>query len=305
MSEMGLAPQGLEAFDWQINCSEWLAKHLLNGDQLLLDGDGVLVKGDSLSRTKLLEPSLISSLIKLESVGVPIGLATARGKHLVERLRSEGLLIQGTSILEEGQAVMKNGQLQYLVSPAYIKFLGATRQNLKSLTGHRDKWGMVVDNPEDLFCRGSHQWQGKARASWWFRQTGDFDSDARKAEAIFKPTITKMATEFGFSLGKDINLSIVRMRENNLAMMVIRFNGFEKATAANYLDKPVVFIADGFGDLNLGEKIAEKGGGNLGIKGNLDISAEPAKFLTEVADWVVDSPAQLVPIFNSTVRLLS
>jgi len=286
-------------------CSEWLAEHLLNGSQLLLDGDGVLVRGDSLSRTRLLEPSLISSLMTLESIGVPVGLATARGQHFVERLRGEGLLIKGTSILEEGQAVLKNGELKYLVPSEYTRFLGEVRQKLKQSPAYKKSWGEVSSTNEDVFCRGSHQWQGRARASWWFHQTGRFESDARKLQLMFLPTIAGMATEYGFSLGKDISLSLVRMRENNLAMMVIRFNGFEKATAAGYLDKPVVFIADGFGDLNLGNKVLESGGGVMGLRTNLDISNEPNMFLNEVADWVLDNPKQLAQIVRLTAKSLA
>jgi hypothetical protein len=69
-------------------CSVWLGEHLKKGRQLLLDGDGVLVKGDSLNRIKILNLGLLPSLSGLEAGGVKVGVATARGEHLVvERSR--------------------------------------------------------------------------------------------------------------------------------------------------------------------------------------------------------------------------
>lgn len=299
----------LSTLDWEpslINnpCSVWLAANLANGAQLLLDGDGVLAKSDSLTRTKWLEPALIKSIRRLETLRVKVGVGTARGEHFVERLRAEGLLINGVSILEDGQAVIKKGVLQYLVSPQHLRFIGDLRERLKQSGSCRKSWFEVLSAPE-TFCPGNHQWQGRARASWWFSQTGDFTHDALKMQKIFWPILKQAAEKYNLVIGIDVGLSLIRMRGNNLAIMAVRCNGFEKASAIGYLDSPAVLVADGEGDLNLGTGILAGGGGILGIGGNLDISGEPTRFLRDKADWVIDSPQQLVSIFDGAARLLA
>lgn len=284
----------------------WLGEHLKKGRQLLLDGDGVLVKGDSLNRIKILDSGLLPALSGLEASGVKIGVATARGEHLVRWLRDQGLKLEGISIIEDGQAVIKDGRLEYLVPENFLQFVGRLRNRLqKKSLGWKETWRETEQFPKTSFCNGNHQWQGRARASFWFKQTGSYSGDLQRLKAIFLKTIIGLAEDQGLEIGKDIGLSLVRMRTNDLAMLVVKHNQAEKANGAGYLPHGAVLAEDGFGAINLGRIIKENGGGVIGIRGNLDISAEAGVFLREVADHVLNDPLELVKVLRIAKDLIT
>jgi hypothetical protein len=213
-------------------------------------------------------------------------------------LRDQGLKLEGISIVEDGQAVIKDGRLEYLVPESFLRFLGSLRSVLKSQSGWKKNWKETELSPMDSYCSGNHQWQGRARASFWFRQTGNQVGDWALAKRLFFEPIMSLAEKTNLEIGKDIGLSLVRMKGNNLGMLVIEHNGAEKAMAAGYLANGAVLVEDGFGAINLGRKIKERGGGVIGLKGNLDISADPGVFLREVADHVLENPAELAQVLN-------
>ncbi len=279
-------------------CGVWLGEHLKTGRQLLLDGDGVLVKGDSLNKTIILDPELLPVLTVLEENGVKIGMATERGEHIVQWLREHSLKLEGVSIIEGGQAVIDNGRLKYLVPENFLQFVGELRRKLMDQPGWKKSWGETEQLPTDSFCSGNHQWQGRARASFWFRQTGSYGGDLNRLKSLFLRPIMSLAAKDNLEIGADIGLSLVRMKTNDLGILVVKHNQVEKATAAGCLTNGAVLVEDGFGAINLGRAIKERGGGVIGLKGNLDISADPDIFLREVADFVLEKPAGLVQVLT-------
>lgn len=285
---------------WQ-QCGELIASHLSLGSPLILDIDGVVCRADSLDRPELTTPAIITSVKTLENLGVKVGVATARGEHIVEYLRREhNLQIEGPAILEEGQVLIKDGNKEYLAVPNHPKFIADLRQEFMLDPRFQDSWRMVKmifeSSGAPTFCPGNFQWQGECRASFWFFAHGDKDRDRQILTTIFESKLRKLAQKNELDYEKDLAVSVSRMSVGNLGILSIkgRVDGLpvNKGTAAEKLVQPWVFAADGFGDTALAIVTKKFNGAVIGIEGNLDVSDEPPEFLKN-ADFVLRNPEEL------------
>ena len=263
------------------SCAAAIAKHLGANRQLLLDVDGVICQADALDFPRLTAPSIISSIRGLEDRGIAVGVATARGMHIVDYLREEhSLQLEGSSILEEGQMLLREGRVEHTVPNAHRMFIRNLREKLQQHSGFRPLWQEVEAK---TFCPGDRQWQGQSRASLLFRAEDGIEEGYEILVSI-ELTLAETAKANGLD-PQDIVIGVNRMSMNNLGIITI--NGkkdgqyVDKGIAAKILEGSWVFVADGFGDSHLALVTKERGGLVVGIEGNLDVSSEPPKFLTQ------------------------
>lgn len=288
-------------------CGLAMAAHFLQGQSLLLDGDGVTVKGDSLFEPELTTPDIIEAIRSVETSGVSVGVATARSSRFVDFLRNFSLDLKGPAILEEGQVVETSANRTLLVSPSHKVFVARVREVLKNHPNWRRSWREVQvhasnGNGELFFCDGHEQWQGDSRISFWFHAVGSEERDFHIKREIIDATIKPVGESLGLTMGKNYMTSLGRMTlehvgtSGHLGIISLKsaHNGHpvNKSMAAAFLGKPYVFVADGEGDPPLGAYNLRNGGINIGIKGNLDISNDPSRFM-RVSEYVMDDASSL------------
>lgn len=285
-------------------CGLTMAAHFLHGQSLLLDGDGVTVKGDSLFEPELTTPDITRAIRLIEEAGVPVGVATARSSRFIDFLRSFSLKITGPAILEEGQLIEMPEAKVFLTSSVHKEFVAKVKKELKTHPNWRPNWHNVQvpethANGELFFCDGHEQWQGDSRISFWFHAVGSEDRDFHIKREIIDATINAVGESFGLTMGKNYMTSLTRMTLEHIGtagyLGIISLksvhNGHpvNKSMAAAFLGKPYVFVADGVGDPPLGAYNLHTGGINIGLKGNLDVSNDPSRFM-KLSAYVLDDP---------------
>lgn len=260
--------------------AHWFLKYPL----LLLDMDGVVVRSNSLHHVDFITPRILPALQGLETGGVKLGVATARGFHIMKFLRSYGLTMDGPAILEEGQVLHSKGEKISLVSDRHLRFTKALVTHIATLSNFRPSWdavrmdGRISRNP--LFCLGDVQWQGESRTSLWFADHESLD-DVFVRET-FLQHIRPVAARHGLSVEKELSLSVNRMVVEDLGFVTVKaaIDGmpFNKSFAALNIKEPFGFIADGIGDEELGQHALANGGIVVAVGDNLDKSSEPERF---------------------------
>lgn len=299
-------------------CGLYLAEIFYNGVPLICDIDGVICKADSLDRPELISSQLIESLLLLESHGVAVGVATARGELIINYLRDEhSLHLNGPLILESGHLLIEGSEKKHLAGSHHKSFIEYVRKTLKTTAHFRNDWLAVQDDYKHsgatAFCPGNIQWQGECRASFWFYAHGEKENDQKLLAELFEPTVRYVAQSYGLSYEMDVSLTVNRMKINNNTegeqLGIISLKGkrngvtIQKGTAAEQLKTPWVFVADGFEDMALADLTRSRNGAVVGIKGNLDDSDEPIQFLIN-ADCILDNPDELAIVLYHAHKYL-
>ncbi|MEO8581750.1 MAG: hypothetical protein ABI425_04220 [Patescibacteria group bacterium] len=287
-----------------------LAEHLLSqpNPKLLLDMDGVIFRADSLHVPELTTPEILVTLRLLEAQGVSIGPATGRGIHVVNYLREQELKLSGPAILEEGQTIIQNGQIEYLGHPNHRAYMDAIKATLQSHPEFLPEWHLVQSAAkvgQFTFAPGNFQWQGECRSSFWFHYDGDPSQDRKIVMGKFEPIFHQLAIEFGLNYDRDVAVNTFRMQPNeengNLAIIGIKGkldgNLIDKGIAAQHIEGTWAFAADGFGDAPLSRVTSIRNGVVIGIEGNLDTTSDATEFLL-TANVVLRNPRE----FNDALR---
>lgn len=196
---------------------EILVNHFLSQShpQLLLDMDGVVFQADSLDVPRLTTLDIILTLQSLEAQGVTIGLATGRGMHAVDFLRSQGLQLSGPAILEEGQIIVQDGVTSHLGHPNHEKFINTVRATMERDAECLPTWDDVreeVQGDKFAFCPGNFQWQGTSTAKYWFHYIGEDLRDAEIISTKFQPRLQTLALQAQLDYDRDVELRVYRMQ---------------------------------------------------------------------------------------------
>ena len=289
-----------------IAVSNLITEKLESGGRLMLDADAVLFKQDSLSRPVLTDQKFLPVLSQLEMAGIKLGLATARPLHSVNWLRNRGLLLNGPSILANGQAVLEEGELKYLVEEGFIEFLKKATQVMESHERFKSRWIDVKNDCDFSFCRGNPQWQDLARASWWFKwQEG---RENQILDEIFMPALGGLAGGYGVNLPVSLKVGLMKMRHGGvlgIVSMVGAINGrrINKSDAAKIITNhhQTIFIADGDGDVEMGQWCQQHDGLAISVGGGLDLSPDLKRF-AHLANGRLDSPPELALCLDKVSR---
>lgn len=288
-----------------------LAEYLLlqENPTLLLDMDGVVLEADSLDEPTLSTIDLVPRLQKLESLGISIGTATARGLHVIGFLREQGLHIHGPKILEEGQVIIQNGTARYIEQPGHRAFIHHMKEAMEKHPHFAKTWEEAKEKTASIgfaFSPGNYQWQGECRASVWFPYQGEPIEDAKIVATMIEPLLQHLAPIHGLAYDKDISIGVSRMlpseKNGNLAIVSIKGNKegkIDKGRAAELCTGSWCFVADGFGDLPLSLVTKKKQGIVIGIEGNLDIAEDANTFLS-TAHAVLKNPKEFSEMLYHT-----
>lgn len=289
-------------------CGILLAYHLADSKILLMDMDGVVIRPTNYSRTQITSPIIIEGMQKLESIGVRIGPATARGPNIVTYLRNtHGLKLAGPGILEDGQVLLdEEGKIHPLVSLEHQYFIQTVKQLMKLSPFFRENWKDVKEaaqGGEIAFCPGNYQWQGFfGRLSYWFHW-GEENMRITLLTAM-RDKLRCAAELSNLCLNRDIKTSVGIMKKDQLAYLSIKSFGFTKATAVAQLPHHSwVFIGDGPGDLALATITKERKGLVIGVQNNADIDDEISKF-QQLADFNLRSPDEVAKALLFAAQLL-
>lgn len=295
-------------------CGVLLARHFLRGEPLLLDADGVIVRSDALFSPRQISPSLVTVIKEIESLDIQVGLATARSEQFVEYLRAQGLRMQGPLILQEGQLLVADETRTYFVHELYRDFIHAAKSVVSKHSAWRESWYPVWSSglKDMVFCPGNRQWQGDSRASFWFYTDGDLERNTTMKEALLDPMIDVVGESFGLERNVDFTTSLGLLSLANhgkagfLGMVSIKGmrNGtsIDKSVAADLYGRPVVFVADGVGDVQLG-KWNRGRGINIAIEGNLDVSSDPDRFY-RLSELILRNPSELAMSLFHAARII-
>ena len=288
-----------------------LADHFAHQDNplLLFDGDGVVVCGDSLHKLQWSHPEIVSALRALEKSGVTLSPASARGDHFLRHLRAAGLEIFGPAILGGGQLCRVHDERLIFATPAQQTFFADLPAWFSRQEAYRAGFRLVQKEKEQgntVYCRGDHQWQSPLRRTFWLIEDDAPDILYRNgivAKEFFEQPARILAQKHGLDFDRDISLGVSRMHlPDGKVLVIVRFapnhdgNKVTKAAAVEaFLPeyRGWVFIADGFGDVELARLTCERGGLVVSIGGNLDITPDAEKF-AGLADIQLKSPAELV-----------
>lgn len=293
-----------------------LAEYLLSQEnpKLLLDMDGVIFEADSLHQPTITTFDIIPTMQELESLGIALGPATGRSWHVVGFLREQGLKLTGSTILEEGQVIVENGNVQYLEQPGHRAFIHDMKEQLEKHPHFAETWEDARKKAEHTgfaFSPGNYQWQGECRASLWFPYMGDPTQDKLIVARMIEPTLQQLAPDYGLDYTRDLSIGVNRMVPNekngNLAIVGIKGKKdgkpINKGLAAEKLDGTWAFVADGFGDVPLSYITRSRNGIVIGIEGNLDIAEDAAEFLN-TAHAVLKTPNEFSQALRHTATIL-
>lgn len=280
----------------------------------LFDVDGVILQGDSLYEPTVTTMNVVPVLKDLENLGVSLGIATARGKGVLDFLRGLGLRFEGPSILEEGHISIFDQKEHFLSKPTHPQFIIRVQEVMKQHPFYKQEWEMVRLSEElsmePLFCPGNYQWQGNHRISFWFSYKDGASSRGQEILHIFEPQLRQAAQVNRLSYEDDVDVKVSRTHGGlGVLRIAAKKTGekINKGMAAKYYMAHYngwIFVGDGFGDLSLAQQTKLQGGKVVGIEGNLDDVAEIKEFLAS-SDSVLQSPKELVETLQFTVNLLS
>lgn len=281
---------------------------------VLTDLDGVVFDGREFTRPHPtpLTGDTMSAYATLESAGVPVGLATARGTSAIEWLtEAEGLTLAGPKILSGGEHIIIDDTERHLGPPGFSQLISQVSAELPWTSFYVPDWQSAQMFQTNLdgsvnVTFGNQQWSSDTTLSLWYPDQGK--ENARVLDRQIRPFVCDVARAQGFDTERDVSIRGTHMPRNGVMMISIKAardgQPITKAHASHLLESPIVFIADGPGDAAMARNVKRDGGEVIGIGGSPDSSDDIQTFLA-IADAVLPGPEDLPQALEYATFLLT